>query len=202
MSEQTPTPVPAPVPEKHDNRLRIGAVIAVLAVVAFVAWLLVSSNQKSSTPQASPSAAAPITPVGPKVVSVDELKQVPDQVGNPIYWAGEAPGKDLELTIGADRAVYVRYLPKGTPAGVDKPAFLTVATYPRPDAYALVQAGGSRPGAVAVEDAGGALVTTESQQSTNAYFAFEGTPLLVEVFDPKPGKAFEEIQSGRVQLVQ
>lgn len=182
----------------------MGAVIAVLLLLLFVVLLLVSRgrNQTPSSDQATPEPSISVTPVGPKIVTADELRAVTAQVGHPVYWAGENPKKELELTVLQDSSVYVRYLPKGSAAGVDKPAFLTVGTYRRSDAYALVQGGGNRPGATVVKDKGGALVTTEGAKATNAYFAYEGLPLLIEVFDPVPGQAFEMIQSGQVQLVQ
>jgi hypothetical protein len=202
-------PPPSPVADERaasqrSSYLRIGVVIAVLLALLFVILLLVSrqSDSAENGAAASPDPVVSVTPVGPKVVTPDELRAVPEQVGHPVYWAGERDGKELELTVLQDGAVYVRYLPDRSAPGVDKPAFLTVATYRRPDAYALVQGGGSRPGAIVVTDKGGAVVTTESEKATNAYFAFEGTPLLMEVFDPKPGRAFDLVQSGEVQLVQ
>lgn len=197
-------PVPAPKPDTRATYLRAGAVIAVLLAVLFIILLLAGRGRgdAAQTPGNTPQPSVSVTPIGPKIITADELRTVPDQVGHEVYWAGEDAGKALELTIVQDGAVYVRYLPKDAQAGVDEPEHLTIATYPRADAYSLVESGGQRPGAVLVKDQGGALVTAESSQSTNAYFAFENLPLLVEVFDPEPGAAFDRIQSGQIQMIQ
>ena len=182
------------------GRFRIGAVVAIGAVVVFVGWLLVSRNQ-APQPQSTPTPVSSVSPIAPAIVTPDQLRQVPQQLGHLVYWAGDIPGKSLELTLTEDQTVYVRYLPKGAQAGTADKAFLTVATYTRPDAYELVQKGASQPGAISAQDTGGALVAARGKTAKNAYFAFEGAPLLVEVFDPDPGKAFDEIQSGRIQPV-
>jgi hypothetical protein len=176
-------------------------VIAVLLAVLFVGLLLVNRGREDAMPTA-PGPTVGVAPDGPRIVSADELLAVPAQVGHEVYWAGEQPQRALELTILADGAVYVRYLSEGAQAGTDEAAFLTVASYPRVDAHTLVTQGGERPGAVLVKDQGGALVTAESPESTNAYFAFEDLPLLVEVFDPEPGRAFDLIQSGQIRMIQ
>lgn len=193
---------------KPDGRApsqRVGVVIAVLLAVLFVILLVVTRGRDDDT--APPAASSPtptvsVTPVGPKIVTAEELLALPGQVGHEVYWAGDAPNKALELTIVQDGGVYVRYLPEGTEAGTDETAFPTVATYPRADAYSLVTNAGQRQGAVLVKDQGGALVTAKGPDSTNAYFAFENLPLLMEVFDPEPGRAFDSIQNGQIQMIQ
>lgn len=197
--------VEPPTPDaslKSREPLRLGAVFAVLLALGFVVWLLVSRGGDEPTRDNAATSATPFTGTSATIMPIEELQSVPDRVGHPVYWAGEMPGKEFEVTILEDRTVFVRYVPSRLPAGVDKPAFLTIVTYQRPDAFALVQKGGQRPGAILVRDRGGALVTAEGDKSKNAFFAFEGASLLVEVFDPEPGKAFQEIQSGRVQMIQ
>jgi hypothetical protein len=133
---------------------------------------------------------------------VAELKAAPGRIGHPLFWAGQRPDTQLELSLGDDGAGYVRYLPLGTPAGSPKSDFTLVATYQDQDAYSRLQSGAKRASAVSVKGANGALMMAASMTATNAYFAFPDVPLLVEVYDPSPGEAYRLIQSGLVQLVR
>lgn len=179
----------------------VAAILTVVVGLGLVMWVLLSGSGEGGGSPAASSVQA-VSPTSATIVTAQEVAALPERVGHPVYWAGEIRGKDLELTILEDGTVYVRYIPAGLRPGVDRPAFLTVATYPRTDGYALVERAADQPGAVRVQDSGGSLVSAESEKSTNAFFAFQGVPLLVEVFDPEPGRAFTLIQSGRVQMVE
>ncbi len=61
-------------------------------------------------------------------------------------WLGPMGGVTYELPHTSSNRVFVRYLPSGVTAGVDKP-YLTVATYP----CAATEQASRQPGAVAVE---------------------------------------------------
>lgn len=202
MSENLAPPEDEPDAIAQKPRRSYGTIAAVIAAVAILGFVAVMMTRgQSDEPVGEQSSPSAVVKVGPEIVSVQRLTQVPAQVGHPIYWIPDMTDVNLELTTLQDSSVYVRYLPKGEKAGVDKGA-LTVATYANPQAYSLVQSGGERAGAVLVQDSGGALVTAESEAAQNAYFAFEGVPLLVEVFDPEPGRALELIQQGKVQILQ
>lgn len=175
----------------------VAAVLALLSVTIF--FVTRGSSGDASPSQTTPASA--VQAVEPTIVSAEELAQVPQRVGHPIYWAGNDPSKALELTVLPDSSVLVRYLPKGQPAGADTET-LTIATYPNPQAYSLVRNGADQPGAILVEGPGGTLVAAEGDQSKNAYFALEGVPLLMEVFDTKPGRALELVKNGQIQILQ
>jgi len=54
-------------------------------------------------------------------------------------------------------------------------------------------------GAKSEKLSGGALVVQPSGKPTSAYFAFANADLLMEVFDPTPGKAYQMIGAGTIQ---
>lgn len=195
--------------------LGVAAVVAVLALIALITWILVgrSTDSGAGNPEAAsapsaataesapPSAQTPaVTPRGPVVLSVDEVPAVPAEVGHEVYWAGPVKNRQYEYTLTAAGEVFLRYLPEDAEAG-DARQLLTVATYPVADAYAQTVAGSQRPDAVSAQYTGGAFAVTPSEDATNAYFAFDGVPLLIEVFDPTPGRAWRLIESGQIALI-
>ena len=76
----------------------------------------------------------------PSSVPPDELARAEASLGHDIYWAGPKANHAYELTIGANGNTFVRYLPPGVAAG-DPRAYLTVASYPLRDAFAVTLAG-------------------------------------------------------------
>lgn len=186
MAQLDSVAVADPATTRRLPAVRIGAVVAIAFAVAFVVSLVLSARQ-----QAQQVAAA-----GPRIVSASDLQAE----SGPFWWAGEREGADIELEQQADGSVIVRYLPAPASAGDPQPA-LTVATYPRQDAYRLVRDGTARSGSVSQQYPSGALATSEGTEATNAYFAFPDSPWLVEVFDPQPGRAWDLISSGEIQAV-
>src|SRR6478672_7425032 len=63
-----------------------------------------------------------------KVVSAAELQDFASSAGFPVYWLGERPGTEIELTEEESGQVYVRYLEPGTEPGEARAASLTVGT--------------------------------------------------------------------------
>jgi hypothetical protein len=106
-----------------------------------------------------------------------------------------------EVTETASGYVYVRYLRSGSALGDRRPAFLTVATYPRPNAYADVRAASQRAGAVSFRVAGGALAVYDRAEPTSVYLAHPGARQQIEVYDPDARKARRLVRSGAVQPV-
>ena len=80
-----------------------------------------------------------------------------------------------------------------------KNRYLTVGTYEKKNAYAGVEAEAKLSGATSEKLAGGALVVQPAGSTTSAYFGFQGADLLMEVFDPTPGRALQLIRSGAIQ---
>ena len=162
-------------------------VVVVLVVVLLGAWLA----SRGSTPQQSSAA-------GPVLATREQLVQIAAASGHSLYWAGDLGRMSFETTVNG-RDVYVRYLDAPSEVGTTSHR-LTVGTYERSDAYRLVTDLAAVPGATVRRLKAGALVVVPAG-STSAYFAFRGNGLLMEVYDPTPGRAFALVTSGAVQPI-
>jgi hypothetical protein len=169
--------------------LRLGAVIAVAVAVGIVVWLVLRD---------SGSKVQGIQPTGPRQVSAKELGDAARSWGKPLYWAGDIKGRKIELTRTAKGQVYVRYLPEAVPIGASPP-YLTVATYPFPNAYGALSVVAQNKGNTSKTLSGGALFEETKGESRNVHFAFPGANIQVEVFDPVKGVARKLVLSGKVQ---
>ena len=200
MSEQLTRSLPT-------NRPRIGlATVLVLALAAgFVAWVLIDRNEPAATPTPAAAAATALaaeTPVGsegPRISTVDGISALSGPRGQPVFWAGARPGAVYEVTENAGH-VYIRYLSSATQLGSLAPDFLTVATYPRPDAYADIEAAAKRPGAVTIAVPGGLAVYDEATP-TSVYLAYRASTQQVEVYSPSALEARRVVESGLVRPV-
>jgi hypothetical protein len=140
---------------------------------------------------------APSTVSRPAVVSLAGLKSFAHTIEHPIYWAGAKQGYAYEVTQTANGNVYVRYLPKGVKAGAPKP-YLTVATYPFPNALAALSKGAKGSTSGVYHLAGGGLAVVDSSYPKSVHVAFPSSSYQVEVFDPSPSVARSVATSGSV----
>jgi hypothetical protein len=196
VSEQLIRSVPA-------SRPTIGfASVAVLALAAsFIAWVLIDRNEptSSATPVVAPAAEPAVTSDGPRISTVDGLSALAGLRGQSVYWAGPQAGAAYEVTESAGR-VYIRYLASAAQLGSPQPDFLTVATYPRPNAIADIEAAAERPGAVQIAIPEG-LAVYDSATPTSVYLAYRGSTQQVEVYSPSGLEARRLVESGRVRPV-
>jgi hypothetical protein len=169
-------------------------VLAAVTVLALVVGAFVWRSSSAPAPD-GPDAAGP----GAVIMTKAQLLVVAGSAGHSLYWAGAQGLDSFEVTI-ASRDVYVRYLPAGVPVGTTDP-HLTVGTYEKTGAHGTLVTWAAVPGAVSKQLAGGALVVQPAGKATSAYFAFSGHDLLIEVFDPTPGRAFSLIESGAIQPI-
>jgi hypothetical protein len=179
--------------------VRIGAVIAVAAVAAFLVWFF--AIRDSGDDNGGGGAAAQNT-LGPIAASETEIADLAKENDQDIFWAGDRPRtSDVELTQTADGNVYVRYLTGGAPIGTPKPSYLTVGTYPFPDAFHALEVIAKRPGAVTKDVDDGGLAVTNRNSPTSVYLAYPGQDFQVEVYDPDPAQALDLVTSGDIQPV-
>jgi hypothetical protein len=187
------------------GRPRVGfASVLVLALAAsFVAWLLVERNEPPApappAPAAPQPAASPAT-ASPRAITVDGLSALAGLRGSPIYWAGPQEGVVYEMT-EVDGRVYLRYLKSVGQLGSPRPAFLSVATYPRPDAFADIEAAAKRPGTVTIDLPGDGRAVYDRAVPTSVYLAYRGSTQQIEVYSPSPAEARRIVLSGLVQPV-
>lgn len=137
----------------------------------------------------------------PRLVSVEELEELEGTLGHSLYWAGERPPSRIEAASEPDGSVYLRYLPSGVPAGDERATFLTVGTYPVPEAQDAVRRAAETAGGTLGRVQAGGIVFTEPESEMSAYLAYPDSDLQIEVYHPVPGRARELIDSGMIQEV-
>jgi hypothetical protein len=177
----------------RDRWLLLAAAIAAAAAVVLVVWLVAFGDGQASNTAIGGVAAVPVEPVALSAAGVTTLAA---GVGQPIYWAGPRKGYLYELRRIDNGNTYVRYLPRGVDAGTPGAEYLTVATYPFPDAFeTLEKAAGDR----AVEVEGGGVALVAAKHPTSVHLAYPGVDYQVEVCDPSPAKALQVARSGSVR---
>jgi hypothetical protein len=175
------------------------SVIIVGAVLALGALLLGWNAWQSHRAADSVSASASTSTSGAKLVTQNDLNALVGTLGHSLYWAGDQGLSTYELS-GTKPNTYIRYLPSGVAAG-STDQYLTVATYEQQNAYQGLESAAKVKGAKSEKLKGGSLVVQPGDKPKSAYFAFPQANLLMEVFDPKPGHAYELITSGVIQPV-
>ena len=191
MTQASPSPQPRR-PERQVRRARVGAVIAVVLAVAFVAWLIFRDNDDESNAPAQPASSA-ATPA--------QLRTIPQETGQELYWAGRRPEYTYELTRTTDGNIYIRYLPPGTPVGAQQPNYLTVGTYPRRQALQGLRRLARRPTSVSFEVPRNGIAVYSRERPTSVYLAFPGEDVQVEVYDPNAQRARRFARDGRIRPI-
>lgn len=137
----------------------------------------------------------------PRVVSVAELEAFAEDADQPVYWLGEKPDREYELTENADGRIFVRYLPPGArnPA---RGGYLTVGTYAMEDAVgALRRSADEGEGRELGRSGEGAVILIDPASPDNAHFAYPGEDVQIEIFSPAPGRALRLAASDRARPV-
>ena len=190
MNDVEPRPETAR-PERKTPRIRLTAVLALALLVAFGTWLLVRADDEPATENRPEPATAEAT-------SVAALRALARTLDEPIYWAGPRAGMQYELSRTAGGRIYIRYLPQGVSIGDAAPKYLTIATYPVPNALAATRATGEAPGGVSVPLVGGGLAVYSTARPSSVYVAFPGSNRQVEVYHPSGETALQTATSGAI----
>jgi hypothetical protein len=170
--------------------LRLVLILAAAVGVAVGGWWLAERDNGPSN-RAKPVAA-----------SAGDLRALPSSVGHVVYWAGPKASVTYELTHTSRGYVYVRYLPQGVEVGDKRPQFLTVGTYPKHDAFATVEKAAKRKDEIVRKIGNGGLAVASPQRPQSVYFAFPGSDLLVEVYNPSSAQSLRAVVSGQVKPIQ
>lgn len=178
-------------------QIRVGAVVALAAVVAFGVWLAVRHDGHNGTAAATTATTAAR---GATAVSPEELKALAERLGRPIYWAGTEDGVTYEVTHTPDGRIYVRYLPKGVEIGAQTP-YLTIGTYPVKGAFAVTKGVADRSGSVKIRVGGGGIAFYSTDRPTSVYEAFPGSDFQVEVYDPSASRAHGLVSGGSIEAL-
>jgi hypothetical protein len=166
--------------------VRLGALLAIGFATFLAGWLVLGKDDKAAAPPAGASAS-----------SESSLRDFAKNSPTPIYWAGPRADNTYELTRTPDGRVYVRYLPKDVKVGDPRPQFLTVGTYPRPNAFAELKRAARAPGATSRTLPRGGIVVF-SRGSSSVYFGYPDGKYQVEVYAPSAGSARNLVLSGQV----
>jgi hypothetical protein len=183
--------------------VRIGAVIAVAAVAAFLVWYFAIRDTGNDNGGGGGGTNAAKNIVGPEAATQADISDLATKNGQPIYWAGDQPNtSDLELTQTADGNIYVRYLTGKAPIGTPKPSYLTVGTYPFQNAVHAVDVVSKEPGAKTYSVPNQGTAVQNSSSPTSVYVAFpDQKGYEIEVYDPDPATALSLVKSGAIQPV-
>jgi hypothetical protein len=177
----------AEAPRTHRG-VRVGAVLTVAVAIGVIAWLLLKDGDDSPEQAGS----------GPSAASLEDLRALTNSVGHPVYWAGSRAGSRYELTQTAGGNIYIRYLPLTAALGAPRPDYLTVGTYPFRRAVPTLRRLARRQRAVSARLEGGGFAVASGPRARNAYLAYPGADVQVEVFHPTPGRALQLARSGRI----
>lgn len=182
-------------------------VLAFVALIgaAIVAGIILAATSGSASPKsdATAPAATPPAPASTTTVqaaSLATLRALPGSLGHPVYWDGPRNGARYELTRTPDGRAYIRYLTGGAKVGSPLPDFLTVGTYVVPNAEAAVVAAAAQPGAVRLPLKGGVAFYNRARP-TSVYFAYAGSDVQVETYDPSASVARQLVESGAIKPV-
>jgi hypothetical protein len=194
---ENPISITSPDPSRdHPPRgrrgLRIGPVLGVAAAIAFVVWLQIGGSSGTSAPGV-PSGAVPVR------ISLQGLTTLGGALTQPIYWAGSRAGQQYELTKATDGRVWIRYLPAGAKIGEQNTPYLTIGTYPVPNAFAATLAVAKS--GVRIPVGKGAIAFYSSTRRTSVYIAYKGSDYQIEVFAPSAKAAHTLVASHKVQVI-
>jgi hypothetical protein len=189
MNERVQT---LPSASSYGTRFRWAALVAVTILAGVVAWIaFMGSGDEAKGPSRAAATAA----------SVSQLEALPAKVGHDFYWAGAETGVTYELTQTDRGNLFVRYLPSGVEVDDPRPNFLTIGTYPRRDAYGVLQKFSKQPRAVSRQLSGGGIAVYSQDRPSSIYVAYPGQDLQVEVYDPSPNRALRLATSGKVRPI-
>jgi hypothetical protein len=176
-------------PGADSSRIRSYIALALVGVAAvlLVVWL-VSGDDDSSTSNSGE----------PEIVSTESLEDAVAGESTPVYWAGEQPGTEIELSQPGEGRTYVRYLTGDAEAGDPRADFLTVGTYAHADPVAALRRQGREPGGVIGTAPGRAVVYFSRNEPKSVYLAYPGVDVEIEVFDPNFTHALQLVNSGQI----
>lgn len=173
----------------------IGAgVVVVVAAAGVGGWELGHHDDSAS----GSTAAAAIKIGVPTIVTADQLKQYA-ATHTPFYWAGVRPNTQIELTVTARNATFVRYLPEGAKAGTTT-KYLTVSTYDSIDGYDALTSANKKLASVQRAQSG-AVVDVFKATPLSTYFSFPNATFEVEVFSPTAGESKSLTDDGQIGML-
>lgn len=137
--------------------------------------------------------------VPPHLVERAEIAELEESIGHAIYWEGNLPNAEVELSMKEDGSVFVRYLPPEARVGNEKLAVRNVGTYVVPEPLKALQLAAKKEGSQLKHLSHGIVVLAPPKNPNYVYFTTPGSELEVEVYDPIPGKALALVREGTIK---
>jgi hypothetical protein len=139
----------------------------------------------------------------PTVVAAEQLSEFAAEADEPVYWLGPREDAEYELSETESGRAFVRYLNEGAVAGDPRPEYVTVGTYPSPDAAAaLTRVAVERDDVELARTDDGAVILVGRGSGGRAHLAYPGDDVEVEVFSPVVGEALRLAVAGKVEEVR
>jgi hypothetical protein len=162
-----------------QSRKGVALVTAVITLVLTLGF----SSLFATNPLDTTTLAARIS--GGVALSEGELKDVVQQLGETVYWAGSQRGAKYTINAQNVGAIYVRYLPDGKGISDTSPKYRVIATYKEANGYDATLAAGNQANGVSVaRPDGSGVIYYNKNTPTNVYLAYKGQPYQIEIFDP------------------
>ncbi len=174
--------------DKRAQILRLRIAIVVLAFVGVVLGVLLVRDDGGDGGEEASAVSATI-------VSPAELSSLSASSPSPIYWAGERPDTELELT-EEEGDFYLRYLEDGAKPDAE---VLTVGTYLLEDPRASLEEVAASPTAIVRHAADGREVVSSEENPNSVYFVTSDNSAQIEVYDPSAKVAMDLALSGNVR---
>ena len=168
----------------------LAAGLAIAALGLILLWALVIKADEDAAEDS------------PRIVETSDLSDAAEDLGHPIYWAGERPDTKLELAESDAGRVSVRYLNEDAEAGARSNDFMTVATYPVADAAAALRRGAAnRANAELARGDDGAVVLIDPDTPGSVRLAYPGSDQQVELYSPDVEESIRLATSGTIRPV-
>jgi hypothetical protein len=183
-----------------NQSVRIAALVVLGLVIVGVVLYFILHNSSSKKHHKAKKAAIVTTAIGPVLKNKKALIAMGPSLQQPVYWAGPQAGKSSEFWRLQDDSIFIRYLPKGTPAGSNQEVanYLVVSTYPFPNAFNRLKKGSHNTGTIGAD---GAYVWPRANDPRSVLMAWPNVGYEVEVFDPSSTFAKHLALSGQIKPV-
>lgn len=172
---------------------RVAIILGVAVLVGISVWLATGCNRDDTG-----SAMTVVSSSDAKLVAVGDLPTIPEDVGHEVFWAGERPDTEIEVSDDPAGNVHLRYLNDSDELGTADQTFLNIGTYPFSGAFETTRNLTQRPGVINVPVEGG-VGFYDRKSPYSVIMSFEDEPdLQVEVYHPEKNAALEVVRSGDI----
>ena|GEM_PF-999665 len=185
LSPSDPTSGPGP---------RVAIVLGIALLVGISVWLATGCNRDDTSSVAMPGASAE----NARLVAVSDVDSIPGEIGHEVFWAGERPDSEVEVSDDPSGNVHLRYLDSSDQVGTLDQTFLNIGTYPFSGAFDITRDLTNRAGVVKVPVEGG-VGFYDKKSPFSVIMAFANEPdLQIEVYHPEKNAALDVVRSGDI----